>query len=140
MAGTAPEKFAQWLASHRHVDPRFRYVYQYHPRSDAHSIALCKLLLEDLLERCDDLRLHASSDRIVYGINYPHVWPRSGKRKNIDLAVGTTEDFTTSERLGGAIREGRISRVLISCEAKTVMTEHSKSQPRPKFPLETAGF
>src|SRR5262245_38358718 len=35
----APEKFAQWMAQHEHPDLVYGWVYQYHPRSDAHSVA-----------------------------------------------------------------------------------------------------
>ncbi len=125
----APERFAAWLTAHEHKDPLYGWVYHYHPRSDAHSIALCKLVLEDLIQACPVLRGHALSDRIVYGINARHVFP-NGKKKTLDLAVGTTRSVTQAPRLRRVILPGEIERVLISCEAKTVMTEHGKSQPR----------
>jgi hypothetical protein len=53
---TAPQKFAKWLAKHENRDPRFGFVYQYHPRSDAHSVALCRFILEDLLEQSTVLK------------------------------------------------------------------------------------
>jgi hypothetical protein len=127
---TAPKKFAQWLAKNEHRDRNYGYVYRYHPRSDAHSIALCRFILEDLLKHCAPLRQQAVAGGIVYGINYLHQWAQSRKTKTLDLAVGTgTPDTSLASPVRGIYR-GTIERVLISCESKTVMTEHSKSQPR----------
>ncbi len=75
------------------------------------------------------LRDHALADRIVYGINARHTFP-NGKRKTLDLAIGTAAAVNETPRFGDAIHAGGIERVLIACEAKTVMTEHGKSQPR----------
>jgi hypothetical protein len=75
------------------------------------------------------LRDHAIADRIVYGINARHTFP-NGKCKTLDLAIGTAAAVDDTPRFGNAIHTGDIERVLIACEAKTVMTEHGKSQPR----------
>jgi hypothetical protein len=125
----APERFAAWLTAHEHKDPTYGWVYRYHSRSDAHSIALCTLVLEDLVSACPALRAHALADKIVYGINAKHVFP-NGKKKTLDLAIGTTKTIKSDTRFVNTICTGKIDRVLISCEAKTVMTEHGKSQPR----------
>jgi len=125
----APQEFAAWLTAHEHRDPRYGWVYHYHSRSDAHSIALCKFVLADLIAACHALREHALADKIAYGINARHVFP-NGKKKTLDLAIGTPKGIDQSERLAGAMHLGQIDRVLIACEAKTCMTEHGKSQPR----------
>jgi hypothetical protein len=125
----APAKFAQWLALHEHRDPIYGWVYQYHPRSDAHSIALCKMILEDLLATCKPLRKHALAGKVVYGVNYKHKFPLTGKAKTLDLAIGIGIPDTGEESLP-AIYRGSIHTLLFSCENKTVMTEHAKSQPR----------
>lgn len=124
-----PRDFADWLTAHEHPDATYGWVYRYHSRSDAHSIALCKLVLRDLLLACQPLRDHAETNRIVYGINARHVFP-NGKKKTLDLALGTSKALDEGERFAGAILPGTIDRVLLACEAKTCMTEHSKSQPR----------
>lgn len=129
MAAQAPQRFVDWLCSHEHVDHQHGHVYRYHSRSDAHSIALCRFILSDLLEQCTALREAAAAGRIVYGINAKHTWKTTGKKKTLDLAIGTPVDDEAS-LLSKPIREATIDRVLISCEAKTVMTEHGKSQPR----------
>ncbi len=126
---SAPEKFAAWLTAHEHKDPVYGWVYRYHPRSDAHSIALCTLILEDLLRSCPKLAKDALADKIVYGINAKHTFP-NGKKKTLDLAIGTQKELKQPDRFANTIYAGEIERVLISCEAKTVMTEHAKSQPR----------
>jgi hypothetical protein len=125
----APERFAAWLTAHEHKDPVYGWVYRYHSRSDAHSIALCKLVLEDLVGACRALRQRALADELVYGINARHTFP-NGKKKTLDLAIGTIKSIRGETRFVNTIFPGEIDRVLISCEAKTVMTEHGKSQPR----------
>lgn len=123
-----PKRFAAWLSTHQHVDRRYGHIYHYHSRSDAHSIALCEEVLRDLLDACRVLRKHAAQGEIFYGINFEFAWP-SGKKKTLDLAVGMA-DAPLPPAGGMPIRQGRIVDVLISCEAKTVMTEHVKSKPR----------
>jgi hypothetical protein len=125
----APKDFADWLTSHEHPDPVYGWVYRYHPRSDAHSVALCRLVLRDVIHACRQLRDHALADKIVYGINARHTFP-NGKKKTLDLAVGTPRTVDDGDRLAGAMHHGQIERVLFACEAKTCMTEHGKSQPR----------
>jgi hypothetical protein len=125
----APQAFAKWLTAHEHKDPKYGWVYRYHSRSDAHSVALCGFVLEDIIRECPALRKHALAKRVVYGINARHTFP-NGKRKTLDLAVGTTRAVDETERFQKVILAGEIDRVLIACEAKMVMTEHGKSQPR----------
>jgi hypothetical protein len=129
IAMSAPQQFAHWLTNHEHKDPKYGWVYHYHSRSDAHSIALCTLILEDLLLACPVLREQSLGDKIVYGINARHTFP-NGKKKTLDLAIGTTKEIKQPTRFAHTIYPGEVDRVLISCEAKTVMTEHGKSQPR----------
>lgn len=125
---SAPEEFAAWITKHEHKDKTYGWVYHYHSRSDAHSIALCTLVLEDLLRACPAITKDALADKIVYGINWEHTFP-NGKKKTLDLAIGTTKEIE-DERFARTIYPGKIDRVLIACEAKTVMTEHGKSKPR----------
>jgi hypothetical protein len=125
----APHQIAEWLTNHEHKDSVYGWVYRYHSRSDAHSIALCGFILEDLLAASPLLQEHALADKIIYGINARHTFP-NGKRKTLDLAIGTMKEIEGSDRLAEFICSGEMDRVLIACEAKTVMTEHGKSQPR----------
>lgn len=116
---TAPAAFAEWLAHNRvrsKVDGR---TYNYHPRSDAHSKALAEFIWNDLVETCEAVRADFNAGLIQREINYKHTWPRSGHSKTIDLAVITVPAAAD-----------QTARVLISCELKTVATEHKKSEPR----------
>jgi hypothetical protein len=129
-AMNAPEKFVAWLAQHEHVDRKHGYVYKYHPRSDAHSIALCTFIVEDVLDKSDILSAQAARGEVAYGINVEHTWP-NGKKKTLDLAIGEPQNAELS-LLGitGLMRTNSFARVFVACEAKAVMTEHKKSQPR----------
>jgi len=117
------------MAAHEHRDPKFGHVYKYHPRSDSHSVALCNLVMNDLLTACFPLREQVARGEVVYGVNVAYRWPSSHKVKTIDLAVGRPirKEMTVKK---GIIRQQELDEVLISCEAKAVMTEHKKSQPR----------
>jgi hypothetical protein len=71
---------------------------------------------------------------VAYGIDLRYVWPATGKRKTIDLAIGKPDNQTPIQ-LGDMsepqiTRVKKLSEVYLSCEAKSVMTEHGKSQPR----------
>src|SRR5688572_6465968 len=81
------------------------------------------------LAACPTMREQALADKIVFGINARHTFP-NGKKKTLDLAIGTPKSIKGTDRVANAIHAGEIDRVLIACEAKTVMTEHGKSQPR----------
>jgi hypothetical protein len=116
------------MSAHAHTDA-LGHTYHYHPRSDAHSIALCTLLWEDFLAACPVLRSQAESGAVVCGINVRFTWPTSGKTKTLDLAIGPPR---TAVRQGGTepVVKAQLADVFLSCEAKSVMTEHGKSQPR----------
>jgi hypothetical protein len=127
----APDRFVEWLSHNEHVDGLGR-RYRYHPRSDNHSKALCGFILSDLLDMCPVLEDQAANGLVVFGINCKYRWEASGKPKTIDLAIGAPTVAIPSTVTGPRlrIRAGSIRNVLISCEAKSVMTEHSKSEPR----------
>lgn len=126
----APESFVEWLRCHQHVDPKYGYAYFYHPRSDSHSIALCEAILDDLLEMCEPLRSQAARVQVAYGINGAFRWPSTGKKKTLDLAIGPPAGSPMTNPGKRIIAEAPLADVFLSCEAKTVMTEHGKSQPR----------
>lgn len=101
--------------------------------------------MRDLLTSCQLLREQASRGEAAYGINVKHIWKTTGKAKALDLAVGVPDKPELPEapneicqvknakgKSGEVLFVGQnaLSRLLIACEAKAVMTEHSKSQPR----------
>jgi hypothetical protein len=143
----APEDVATWMATHEHKDKNFPHVYKYHSRSDIHSIILCEFVMRDLLARSLALREQALRGEAAYGVNVKYRWETTGKSKALDLAIGPpTESASTVPSIAvNQIRRVRnpkleagtapiipnaFSRLLIGCEAKAVMTEHGKSQPR----------
>ena len=126
----APERFVEWLTNNQHFDKTLGHVYRYHSRSDSHSKAISSFVLNDIFQICSTLRQQARDGKVVYKINFPYSWPNSTKKKTIDLALGTKYDINSPTVVGETIQEGLISRVLISMEAKSTMTEHKKSQPR----------
>lgn len=125
----APQKFVEWMSANSHVDRRFGHVYHYHSRSDVHSVVLSTLIVEDLLVTCAALRVDAEAGKIVYGTNVRFTWP-SGKSKTLDLAIGEGEAPPSKPVSPTTIQKSIPLDVLIACEAKTVMTEHGKAQPR----------
>jgi len=141
----APLELVTWMATHeaKSKDETLPHVYKYHPRSDSHSVELCELIMRDLINGCADLRAQASRRDAAYGINIPHTWSSTGKAKTLDLAIGVPNEpllltapgqipKVTSARRSRGVTEvtNALSRLMIACEAKAVMTEHKKSQPR----------
>ncbi len=128
----APQKLANWMSQHRHKDKKYNQTYLYHSRSDRHSVELCRFVVADLIAASRILREKAAARSIAYGVNVPYTAP-SGKVKNLDFAIGkpkkpiTAGDFLEGEMIA-CVRE--LESLEISCEAKSTMTEHSKSQPR----------
>lgn len=127
---SVPQLFADWINQNRQVGKKCGHTYLYHSRSNTHSIALGRLIVNDLVANSRILREHAASGKIGYGLDLRHQWP-NGKQKTLDLAIGTIDREATLYIPGGNIAEvSAVSRVLIACEAKCCMTEHGKSQPR----------
>lgn len=137
---SAPQDVAAWMATHEHKDRELPFTYRYHSRSDIHSVQLCEFIVRDLLGSCEPLRAQAESRQIAYGINIRHTWPATEKAKALDLAIGIPSDAVTFTERDQILRVKSVrvtagsvnafSKLLIACEAKAVMTEHGKSQPR----------
>ena len=127
---SAPQRFVEWMSTHEHVDRRLGHVYRYHPRSDGHSVALCNEIVKDLVQACPVLRAQAERGEIVFGVNVHFTWPSTRKSKTLDLAAGPPSTPPPAFSLYQPTVKVKLAEVLFSCEAKTVMTEHGKSQPR----------
>jgi hypothetical protein len=128
----APQKFANWMTANK-AKSKTGHEYRYHSRSDSHSKALGRLIVKDLVAACPLLVDHAKTGKVVYGINFKYTWTGGGKSKTktIDLAIGIPPDAPLDlPEPDVELIDGTIARVLFSCELKTAMTEHSKSQPR----------
>ncbi len=118
------------MSTHEHVDRRLGHVYRYHPRSDGHSVALCNEIVKDLVQACPVLRAQAERGEIVFGVNVHFTWPSTRKSKTLDLAAGPPSTPPPAFSRYQPTVKVKLAEVLFSCEAKTVMTEHGKSQPR----------
>jgi hypothetical protein len=93
---------------------------------------LCSLVLDDLLEVGPVIREQARRGLIGYGINFRYRSPTTSKEKSLDLAIGRLGDRAPADPAGGRPIQPvkTFGQLLVACEAKAVMTEHSKSQPR----------
>jgi hypothetical protein len=126
----APERFVEWMSGYTANDKKFgRTVFRYHPRSDEHSRMLCRFVLDDLIEACPVLAAQAATGKVVGGINAPFTFS-NGKRKTLDLALGTHAIVPEHFEYTPPLSKGEIAVVRLSCEAKQCMTEHSKTKPR----------
>ena len=118
------------MSAHQHVDVKNGLTYHYHPRSDAHSVALCELIAADLVRTTPALQQALIDGRVACGINVPFSG-RDGRLKTLDLAFGKDSPVLPAIiDLDQVATAKALSSVILSCEAKSVMTEHSKSQPR----------
>lgn len=98
----------------------------YHPRSDAHSNAICTGILNDLLDQCRPLAEKAERGELVAKLN--HTVTVEHDRWNIDLAVGPPPERPLEPDPGDRIRLQAPAVVEIAIEAKGVMTEHGKAR------------
>lgn len=97
----------------------------YHPRSDAHSNAICLGILRDLLDHCDAISGKARRGELVATLN--HTIIVNYQRWNIDLAIGPPPGAPSPPEEGD-IRTASPAVIQIAVEAKGVMTEHGKAR------------
>jgi len=98
----------------------------YHPRSDAHSNALCLGILADLIETCPVFAGRAARGEIVAQLN--HTSTVGHEEWNVDLAVGPPRGLPNAPAGGELIRSGPPAVIELAIEAKAVMTEHGKAR------------
>lgn len=125
---SALSQFVDWLAKNQQPSKTDGRLYNYHPRSNSHSLWLCRYIMKDLLARSEIIKTKAHQGRIAVGFDVEHTFP-TGKRKKLDLAVGIPKEAALAPT-DGIVEVREFSRVLVACEAKNCMTEHKKSQPR----------
>lgn len=110
-----PEAFVSHLREH-----------SYHPRSDAHSNAICFAILADLLEQCPPLAKKAKAGELVAQVN--HTVTVSYQRWTIDLALGPPAGSAIPPADGELVRMAVPSLIEVAIEAKGIMTEHGKAR------------
>jgi hypothetical protein len=132
-------------------------MWQYHPRSDRHSKIACWGILFDLLRESELIRRHATTGKIIFGINQTMSDFRTRRKKNLDIVIARPlSDQPASKRpprtfeslaehygillqkeqlaelsaLPTLLEGKRVGSVLMALEAKACMTEHGKARPR----------
>jgi hypothetical protein len=125
--------------------------WQYHSRSDLHSKVACWAVLFDLLQQSALMRSHATSGKIVFGINHELRDFATARKKVLDLVIARPSGPATKETLADLaqryrvvldsaqrtrlaalpeLRRAPVGAVLMALEAKAAMTEHVKALPR----------
>jgi hypothetical protein len=125
--------------------------WQYHSRSDLHSKVACWAVLFDLLQQSALMRTHATSGKIIFGVNHKLTDFQTGKNKVLDLVIarpdGAARPMTLSDLADQyyvmldkpqraalaslpALHRAPVGAVLVALEAKAAMTEHVKALPR----------
>jgi hypothetical protein len=125
--------------------------WQYHSRSDLHSKVACWAVLFDLLQQSALMRRHATSGKIVFGINHELRDFATGRKKVLDLVIARPSGPAAKESLVDIaqrynivldnpqrtklkalpdIHRAPVGAVLMALEAKAAMTEHVKALPR----------
>lgn len=99
---------------------------QYHPRSDAHSNAMCLAVLDDLLDSCAEMAEHAIRGELVFQLNHTVIVQH--QRWNIDLALGPPPGTPLRPKDGHRMREDVPTVIQVAIEVKGVMTEHGKAR------------
>ncbi len=96
----------------------------YHPRSDKHSNALARAVLQDLVKRCPRIREDAAAGRLVYDLNMDIRFGTS--TWNVDFVLGSPA-IPALPVAGEAITRLTPATVRVALEIKGVMTEHRKA-------------
>jgi hypothetical protein len=147
-----PEILVASMCVPRPRGPR-KQLWQYHPRSDAHSKLACWGVLFDLLGQSRLLRQHVSQSKVVLGVHFTLRDFSTGRKKVLDLviarptggAVKRTRSMVDLAQEWGIVvnqsqaatlavlptlEEGPVGAVLVALEAKATMTAHQRAEPR----------
>ncbi len=100
---------------------------KYHPRSNAHGNAICRLVLSDLYDHCKIMQEHLRKQRLVYKLNHT-IQPKSIRRWNVDLVIGPPQDVFEESASDSRFIEGEPKRIFIAMDTKSIMTEHGKAR------------
>jgi len=106
----------------------------YHPRSNKHSNALARAIVNDLVTRCDLIRSRAELGQLSYALNFTlHAGTSDW---NVDLVLGPTTRQAAPPAPPSNIYEEVPAAIQIAIEIKSVMTEHHKAVKNRKRDFE----
>jgi len=127
----APRRFVDWMSANTQLNKSNGRSYRYHPRTDTHSKALCRFVVDDLLATCPQIAEDAGRGLLVYNVNEVMVNPQDpNQQKTVDLALGPPASPLAAGLSLGRIAQAEVAQVRFAVEAKSAMTEHIKSKPR----------
>lgn len=108
----------------------------YHPRSNAHSDALSRAILIDLMQNCPKIAADAKADRLAYKMNHDILFGRV--TWNTDVAIGPPgpEGIPKGAKRIAGIAEAVPVVVRMAIEHKAIMTEHGKARLNRQRDLE----
>ena len=106
----------------------------YHPRSNKHSNALGRVIVEDLLANCPLIATRGRTGQIVYKLNFDILAGTS--EWNIDLVLGKPPSPAVPPATSPFIVEAAPATIEIAIELKAVMTEHRKAVKNRRRDLE----
>lgn len=134
--------------------PKSKPIWQYHSRSDHHSKILSISLLLDLIKHCKVLQRQIVQNQVAFGINHRITDKSSGKHKDLDLVLFTPESNSQDSGSSlstyaaslpnfspqgngelilskyGQMPQSKTGGLLLTVEAKAIMTEFTKAFPR----------
>ncbi|MBI4219373.1 MAG: hypothetical protein HY682_04450 [Chloroflexi bacterium] len=109
-------------------------AYGYHPRSNKHSDALSKCIVQDFVMQCSAAAARARSGLLVYDLNFSIFTGTAEWR--IDLVFGAPPAGPVAVPEGSPIARFTPATVQIAIEHKAVMTEHHKAVKNRKRDFE----
>ncbi len=148
-----PETIARSISAAR-IPDKFGNVWQYHSRSDRHSKIACWVIAFELMQRCELLRDHLATGKVVLDVNHTLRDFQTQRKKDLDLVIAQPADSSAGARkrtfadmaqdygvvltraqqdtLAGlpAAPEAPVGSVLLALEAKACMTAHVRALPR----------
>ncbi|MBX9979557.1 MAG: hypothetical protein K2Z76_08270 [Mycobacterium gordonae] len=148
-----PQILARFLEEPGKKPDKYGNSWQYNSRSDRHSKVGCWGIAFDLLIASSRLGEHASSGKVVLGVNHKMTDFATGRKKKLDLVIARPElplrasrksfkqlvsqyDIVLTDEESRQLDElpdipvADVGAVQIALEAKACMTAHVKSLPR----------
>jgi hypothetical protein len=148
-----PEIIARSISAAR-IPDKYGNVWQYHSRSDRHSKIACWVIAFELMQRCDLLRAHLASGKVVLGVNHTLRDFQTQRKKDLDLVIAEPSGEQGRSKNRSFLELGEdygilltaeqqhvlaelplapiapVGSVLLAMEAKACMTAHVRALPR----------